>query len=186
MTKLLPDGTFAPMTEKDIVDDLDASIKRYAGVDVQILHRFAFNAEIGFHTGEATASIIIRVYDRYLDEDLGKTFYDFIEALDYLRSIYKSDLEEGEYYDVIKKKAEPSKSPELEPEPKPAKTKTEKKSPIAVSKKDFHAIKDYLDMDSLSGSSGSIIAKMFKGESMKEAFDDMLEELKEDWRRKEE
>ena len=190
MKKVLADGTFANMTEKEIVDDLDASIKHYAGVDVQILHRFAFNAVYSLLPSSESASIVIKIYDRYLEENLDKTFFSFAEALGYLRSVYKSDLEEGEYYDVIKKKDEPSKSleseSEPEPEPKPAKIKTEKKSTVAVSKKDFHVIKDYLDMDSLSGGSGSIIAKMFGGATMKEAFEDYLEELKEDWRGEEE
>lgn len=84
-------------------ESLAADIKSWAGIDVQILHRFTFDP----YVDEEKMSLCIIVWDNYQMTHLQTRYGDlrhFInsrEALQYLRSCYKDKDEE---YEIIVKK----------------------------------------------------------------------------------
>lgn len=128
-------GEIVPMTGAEIIADLQESIKKYAGIDVQILHRFAFEVEI-----EGSVKVVIKVFDRYKEKYLDNlTFSTYFEALSYLRGRYKKT---GVEYEVCEKPTTVGA-----PIPKP-----EKKVGTMGSKKkhipDF-TIKDFIELDGL-------------------------------------
>lgn len=84
---------------------LEYNIKKWAGIDVQILQRFLLMPM------EVDKHLFIVVFDMYKKQYLytgGKyrTFWNSNEALDYLRGLYKKPLADDEEYDIIVKKIE--------------------------------------------------------------------------------
>lgn len=132
MNKLEGDK-IVPMTVEEVMMGLNESIKKYAGIDVQILHRFAFEAEI-----EGDVKIVIKVFDRYKEKYLDSlAFSSYSEAFCYLRSRYKKkDVE----YEILEKTVT-GRAPKTE---KKDETKSSKKKHIP----DF-TLKDYVELDGL-------------------------------------
>jgi len=84
---------------------LEQNIKKWAGIDVQIIQRFLLVPM------DVDRRMYIVVYDMYKKDYLYtggkfKTFWNSNEALDYLRGLYKEPLAEDEEYDIIVKKIE--------------------------------------------------------------------------------
>ena len=97
-------------SEKDLTESLICDIKKWAGVDVQIIHRFNLIPDI------IDGSPVIKIYDGYKSQYLkrtnedGKTemvwAYNLSGAMRYLRRLYAKPLADDEEYDVIVKKKE--------------------------------------------------------------------------------
>lgn len=84
---------------------LEQNIKKWAGIDVQIIQRFLLVPM------EVSKHLYIVVFDMYkkdylYTEGIYRTFWNSNEALDYLRGLYKEPLADDEEYDIIVKKIE--------------------------------------------------------------------------------
>lgn len=131
-------GEFVKMTEVEILEDLDDEIKNYAGIDVQILHRFEFVPMI-----DDEKRPYIEVFDRYKEEPLlNKNFGDLGAAFHYLRSRYKK--ESGIEYEVVERKV-PSGT---KPKPEPAERKETVKITARKAIEDL-SLSEILDMSSI-------------------------------------
>lgn len=143
-------GEFVEMTEVEILEDLGDEIKNYAGIDVQILHRFNFIPMIDDENRP-----YIEVFDRYKEEPLlDKCFGDLAVALDYLRSRYKK--EPGIEYEVIERKVATGTKPE------PAeKKKTVKPTVKRTIEEALYDIGEIVDMSTMGGKDRDKFIKEF-------------------------
>jgi len=85
---------------------LEENIKKWAGIDVQILQRFLL---VPLEVDRHSFIVVFDMYKKnYLYNTEGKyrTFLISSEALDYLRGLYKEPLADDEEYDIIVKKIE--------------------------------------------------------------------------------
>jgi hypothetical protein len=146
-------GEFVKMTEAEILEDLDDEIKDYAGIDVQILHRFEFLPKL-----DDENRTYIEVFDRYKEEPLlNKNFGDLGAAFHYLRSRYKK--EPGIEYEVIERKV----SSRTKPEPAERKKKVDPVVKDTVEEA-LHDIGEIVDMSTMRVKDRDKFIKEFRKE----------------------
>ena len=140
-------GEFVKLTEVEILEDLGDEIKNFAGIDVQILHRFNFLPKI-----DDEDRPYIEVFDRYKEEPLlNNCFGDLAVALDYLRSRYKK--EPGIEYEVIERKVTTGTKPGPAERKKTTKTTTARKA--------IEELSEFIDMSTMGGKDRDKFIKEF-------------------------
>ncbi|MBO7734411.1 MAG: hypothetical protein J6S67_17735 [Methanobrevibacter sp.] len=94
------------VSAKEIKENLIEDIKNYAGIDVQIVHRFKIESSYDPLKKETFLYVIDEYTGLNVRSEHGmlQRFHDSNQVFEYLREKYKTDLTEDQEYDVIKKK----------------------------------------------------------------------------------
>ena len=98
--------------KKELKQNLEWNIKAWAGVDVQIMHRFRLVPTIR----EGSKQCVLEIFDSYTMTYLqspeadgtkkNRWFLNCLDALAYLRGLYREPLSDDEEYDIIIKRKE--------------------------------------------------------------------------------